>query len=100
MVADLQRLVSGGTSSSRNPVIVASSRVQEAGSTSRPSASSSGTSNLSLPALAERTRGSHPEHLLLPVRVTRPALRVVMVQRKRAFERRNAPGSKGLDFVP
>ena len=71
-----------------------------AGSTSRPSASSSGGSNLSLPALGERTRSSHPERLLLPARVTGPAPRVVIVKRKRASRRRNAPGSKGEDFVP
>ena len=100
MVADLRRLVSDGSSSSRNPVIEASSRVHGAGSTSRPSASSSGGSSLSIPALGERTRSSHPERLLLPARVTGPAPRVVKVKRKRASERQNALGSKGEDFVP
>ena len=71
-----------------------------AGRTSRPSASSSGGSSSSLPTLGERTRSSHPERLLLPVRVIGPALRVVKVKRKRASGRRNAPGSKGEDFVP
>ena len=70
VVADLRRLVSGDASSSKNLVIEASSRVHGAGSTSRPSASSSGGSSSSLPALGERTRSSHLERLLLPARVT------------------------------
>ena len=100
VVADLRRLVFGGASSSRNPVIEESSWVHGAGRTSRPSASPSGGSSSSLPTLGERTRSSHPERLLLPVRVIGPALRVVKVKWKRASGRRNAPGSKGEDFVP
>ena len=69
VVADLRHLVYGGASSSRNSVIEALSRVHEAGSTSRPYASSSGGSSSSLPALGERTRSSHPERLLLLTRV-------------------------------
>ena len=49
VIADLQRLFSGSASSSRNLVIKASSRVQEAGSTSRSSASLSGGSSSSPP---------------------------------------------------
>ena len=71
-----------------------------AGSTSRPSASSSGGSSSSLPVLSERTGSSDPERLLLPTRVTGLAPRVVKVKRKRASGRRNAPGFKGEDFVP
>ena len=100
MVTDLRRLVSSGASSSRNPVIEASSRVHGVESTSRSSASSSGGSSSSLPALGERTRSSHPERLLLPAQVAGPAPRVVKVKRKRASGRRNAPGSKVEDFVP
>ena len=100
MVADLRRLVSDDASSSRNPVIEASSRAHGVGSTSRPSASSSEGSSSSLPALGERTRSSHPENLLLPAQVTGPAPRVVNVKRKRVSRSRNAPGSKGEDFVP
>ena len=47
MLADVRRLVSSSASSSKDPVIEASSRVQGARSTSRPSASSSGDSSLS-----------------------------------------------------
>ena len=100
MVADLRRLVSGGASSSRNPVIEASSRVKGAQSTSRSSASSSRGSSSSPPVLDERTRSSRPERLLLPTQVAGPAPRVVKVKRKRAFGHRNTPGSKGKDFVP
>ena len=100
MTADLRRLVSSSTSSSRNPVIEASSRVQGAGSISRSSAFSSRGSNSSPPAPCQRTRSSHPERLLLPAQVTGPAPRVVKVKRKWASKRRNAPGSKGEDFVP
>ena len=100
MVADLRRLVSGGASSSRNPVIEASSRVHRASSTSRPSASSSEGSSSSILALGERTGSSHPERLLLPARVIGLTPRVVKVKRKRASGRRNMPWSKGEDFVP
>ena len=91
---------SGGSNSSRDAVIEASSRVHGAGSTSRPSASSSGGFRSSFPALGERTRSSHPERLLEPARVTGPAPQVVKVKRKRASERWNTPGSKGEDFMP
>ena len=70
VVTDLRRLVSGGASSSRNPVIEVSSRVQGAGSTSRLSASSSGGSSSSSPALGQRTRSRRPERPLPPVQVT------------------------------
>ena len=99
MVADLRQLISGSASSSRNPVIE-SSWVNGTGSTSRPSASSSGGSSSSLPALGQRTRSSHPERLLLPSQVTGPAPRVVKVKRKRTSGLRKTPGSKGEDFVP
>ena len=72
VIADLQRLVSGSASSSRNPIIEASSRVQGAGSTSRSSAFSSGGSSSSPHAPGQRTRSSHPERLLLPPQVAKP----------------------------
>ena len=100
VISDLRHLVSSSASSSKNPVIEASSRVQGARSTSRSSASSSGGSSLSLLALGQRTRSSCPESLLPPTQVARPTLRVVKVNRKRASERQNAPRSKGEDFVP
>ena len=92
MVADLQSLVSGSASSSRNPVIKASSRVQGARGTSRSSSSSSGDSSSSPP--------TRPERLLLPAQVAGPTPRVVKVKRKKASGRRNALGSKGEDFIP
>ena len=92
MVADLRRLVYDCASSSRNPVIEASSRAHKACSTLRPFASSSGGSSSSLPALGERTMSSHPERLLLPAEVTGPAPRVVKVKRKRASERVGVQG--------
>ena len=100
MITDLRSLVSGSASSSRNQVIEASSRVQGAGSTSRSSASSSKGSSSSPLAPGQRIRSSHPERLLPPTQVAGPAPRVVKVKRKRASRRRNAPGSKGEDFVP
>ena len=92
VVADLRRLVSGSASSSKNPVIEASSRVQGSRGTSRSSASSSGDSSSSPPA--------GPERLLLPAQVVGPTPRVVKVKWKRASKRQNALGSKGEDFVP
>ena len=100
MIADLRCLVYGSASSSRNPVVEASSRVQGAGSTSRLSASSSGGSSSSPPAPSRRTMSSRLERLLLLVQVAGPAPRVVKVKRKRMSRRWNAPGSKGEDFVP
>ena len=92
VVADLRRLVSGSASSSKNPVIEASSRVQGSRGTSRSSASSSGDSSSSPPA--------GPERLLLPAQVVGPTPRVVKVKWKRASKRQNALGSRGEDFVP
>ena len=96
MVADLRRLVSGSASSSRNPVIEASSRVQGARGTSRSSASSSGDSSSSPPACLER--------LLMPAQVAGLAPRVVKIKWKRASKRWNAPGSRVrtsyLGFLP
>ena len=91
VVADLRRLVFGSASSSRNPVIEASSRVQGARGTSRSSTSSSRDSSSSPPA--------RPERLLLPGQVAGPAPRVVKIKLKRASKRRNTPGSRGEDFV-
>ena len=64
VIVDLRHLVSGSASSSRNPAIEASGRVQGAGSTSRSSAFSSGGSSSSPPD--QRTMSGHPERLLLP----------------------------------
>ena len=62
--------------------------------------SSSGSSGLSLPIPGRGTRSGHPERLRLPVQVVGPAPRVVRIRRKGAPGQRNAPGSKGEDFVP
>ena len=72
VITDLRRLVSGSASSSRNPVIEASSRVQGAGSTSRLSASLSRGSSSSPLASGKRTKSSHPERLLPPAQVAGP----------------------------
>ena len=66
MIADLRRLVSGSASSSRNPVIEASSLVQGAGSILRSSAFSSEGSSSSPATPGQRTRSSSLERLLLP----------------------------------
>ena len=92
MIADLRRLFSSSASSSRNPIIEASSRVQGARGTSMSSVFSSGDSTSSPLA--------RPERLLMPTQVTGLAPRVVKIKRKRASKRRNAPGSRGEDFVP
>ena len=64
MIVDVRRLVSGSASSSRDPVVKASSRVQGARSASRLSASSSGGSSLYSFALGWRARRDRPEHFL------------------------------------
>ena len=92
MVAYVRRLATGNASSSRNPVIEASSRVRGVRGTSRSSASSSRDSS-SFPPV-------RPDHLLLPAEVARPAPQVVKVKQKKASGCQNAPGSRGEDFVP
>ena len=73
VVADLRHLVSRGASSSRDPVVEASNRVQGVGSVSGTSTSSSGSSSLSPLAPGWGTRSGHPERLPLPVQVAGPA---------------------------
>ena len=104
VIADLRRPVSGSTSSSRNPTIEASSRVQGAGSTPRSSGSSSEGSSSSPPVPGKRTMSDHPERLLPPARVAGPAPQVVKVKRKRASGLWNASGLRRrtsyLGFLP
>ena len=73
IVADLRRLVSRGASSSRDPVVEASSRVQGVGSVSGASTSLSGSSSLSPSAHGKGTKRGHPERQPLPVLVPGPA---------------------------
>ena len=63
MLTDVRRLISGSTSSSRDLVVEASSRVQGARSASRLSASSSRGSDSS-PAPGRGARGHRPERIL------------------------------------
>ena len=100
LISDLWCLVSGSASSSRDPVIEASSWVQGAGSVSGSSTSSRGGSSSSPSTPSRRARSSHPERLLLLAQVARLAPRVVKVKRKGASGSRNAPESKREDFVP
>ena len=100
VIVDLRRLVSRGASSSRDLVVEGSSRVQGVGSAFRESTSSSGGSDSSLPVPGRGARSGHPERLRLLVQVAGPAPRVVRIRRKGPLGRRNAPGSKGKDFVP
>ena len=99
MIADVRRLVSGSASSSRDPVVEASSQVQGARSTSRSSASSSGGPSSSSSAPGRRARRDCLERFLPLAQVARSAPRVVKVKRKRALERRNAPGSRCENFI-
>ena len=99
VVVDLRRLVSHCVSSSRDLVVDASSRVQGVGRTSEASTSSRGSSNSSPPPpLGLGTRRGNPERPPCASAQTRP--RVVRIRRKGTPGRRNAPGSKGEDFVP
>ena len=100
MIVDLRRLVSGSASSSRFSVIEASSWVQRAESASRSSASSSGGSSSSSPAPSRRARSDRSKRFLPLAQVARAAPRVVKVKHKRELGRRNAPGSRGENFVP
>ena len=74
--------------------------MQGVGSASGASTSSSGSSHSSPPALGRGARRGHPERPPLLMQVPGPAPRVVRIRRNGAPGRRNAPGSKGEDFVP
>ena len=100
MIADVRRLVSSSASSSRDPIVEASSRVQGARSASRSSASSSGGSSSSSSAPGRRARRDRPERFLFLAQVAGAAPRVVKVKRKRVLGRRNAPGSRCENFIP
>ena len=100
VIADLRRLVSSSARPSGGPVIEASSRVQGAWSASGSSTSPSEDSSSSQPVPSRRTRSSRPEWLPLPEQVAGSAPRVITIKRKGAVGRRNAPGSKGEDFIP
>ena len=100
VVVNLWRLVSCGTSSSRDSTVEASSRMQGVGSSSGAFTSSSGSSGSFLSVPGRGTRSGRPERLRLPVQVVGPAPRVVRIRRKGAPGRRNAPGSEEEDFMP
>ena len=99
VLADVQRLASDNASSSRDPVVEASSRVQGARSASGLSASSSrGSDSSSAPSRG--ARGRCPERILPVAQIAGAAPRVVKVKRKRALKRQNAQGSRGENFIP
>ena len=100
MLADVLRLASGSASSSRGLVVEASSQVQGDQSTSRSSASSDGGPGSSSSAPGRRSRGDFPGRSLSLGQITRAALRVVKVKRKRVLKRRNAPRSMCENFIP
>ena len=60
VIADVRRLVSGGTSSSRSLVVTESSQVQGDRSASGSSSSSGGGPGSSFSALGRRARGGFP----------------------------------------
>ena len=100
VIADLRRLVSSNTRPSGGPVVEASSPVPGAWSASGSSTSPSEDSSSGQPVLSRRTRSSRAEQLPLPEQVTGSAPRVITIKRKVATGQRNAPGSKGEDFIP
>ena len=73
MIADVRRLVSGGTSSSRNPVVAESSRVQGDQSASRSSTSSDEGLGWFSSVPDWRARGDFPERSLPLAQIIRPA---------------------------
>ena len=64
------------------------------------STSPSEDSSFSQPIPSRRTRSSRPERLPLSEQVAGSTPRVITIKRKRVVGRRNAPGSKGEDFIP
>ena len=100
VIADVRRLVSEGTNSSKNPVVAESSRVQGDRSASGSSASSSGGPDSSSSTPGQRAKGDFPERSLPLAQITGAAYREVKVKRKKALKRRNAPGSRCENFIP
>ena len=100
VITDLRRLVLSSARPSSGPVVEASSRVQVSWSASGSLTSSSEDSSSAQPVPSRRTKSSRPERLPLPEQVIGSAPRVITIKRKGAAERRNAPGSKGEDFIP
>ena len=100
MITDVWRLVSGGTNSSRNPVVTESSWVQGDRSASRSYASLDGGPGSSSSAPGKKARGDFPELSLPLAQITGAAPRVVKVKRKRALKRRNSLGSRCENFIP
>ena len=100
VIADVRRLVSGGASSSRNPLVTESSRVQGDRSAFGSSASSGEGPGLSSSAHGRRARGDFPKRSLPFAQITGAAPRVVKVKQKRALKRQNAPGSRCENFIP
>ena len=100
VIADLRRLISSSARPFGDPLVEALSRVQGVGQASGSSTSPSGDSSSAHPAPSRRTRSSRTERLPLPDQVDGSAPRVVKIRRKGASGQRNAPGSKGEDFVP
>ena len=100
VIADLRRLISSNAHPSGDPVVEASSRVQGVGSASGSSTPPSEDSSYVHPVPSRRTRSSRAERLPLPERVAGSTPQVEKIKLKGAAERRNAPWSKGEDFVP
>ena len=100
VITDLRRLISSSACPSSGPVVEASSRVQGAWSTSGSSTSPNEDSSSTQPVPSRRTISSRPERLPLPEQVVGSSHRVITIKRKGAAGRRNAPGSKGEDFIP
>ena len=100
VIADLRRLISSSARPSGDPVVEASSRVQGSRSTSGSSTSPSEDFNSAHPVPSWRTRSSRPERIPLPERVAGSGPRVIKIKWKGTAGRRNAPGSKGEDFIP
>ena len=99
VIANLRRLISSSARPSSDPVVKASSRVQGAGSASGLSTSPSEDSSSAHTVPSRRTRNSRPERLPLLEKVAGSAPRVIRIKQKGAVGRRNAPRSKGEDFL-
>ena len=100
VIADLRHLISSSACPSGGPIVEASSRVQGGGSVSGSLTSPSKDSSSTHPIPSWRTRSIRPERFPLPKQVSGSAPRVIKIKQKGAAGRRNAPGSKGEDFVP
>ena len=100
VTADLLRLISGDTSTSRGVEAEIADQRSAAQSLSKPSAPNSEGFGSAHPASRRGKGGGHPKRLPLPGKGGKFAPRILKVKKKKGTGWGNAPGTQVRDFVP